>query len=80
MAHITLSYEQNLNQPVFVRELGAYTFTGDNASTEIAVALVDENGPAEVSGTVLGYAIRADGSTVARFNSCPREGGNFSSL
>lgn len=65
MAHITLSYEQNLNQPVFVREPGACTFTGDNASTEIAVALVDDNGPAEVSGTVLGYAIRADGSTVA---------------
>ena len=64
MANFVHKYVQDLQQEVNVRNDGTLTFEGDNLSNEIQVEITNGGAPASVSGTVVGYAIRANGSTV----------------
>ena len=64
MANFVHKYVQDLQQEVNVRNDGTLTFEGDNLSNEIQVEITNGGAAASVSGTVVGYAIRANGSTV----------------
>ena len=56
---------QDLDQPVGVTPLGGNLFSGDNAGNLVGVHLTEGGAPASgVTGTVTGYFIRSDGTTV----------------
>lgn len=59
-----LDFEQDLARPLLVHQCGAVMFTGDNDSDTITVTLTRNGQPANMSGAVLGKAIRHDGALV----------------
>lgn len=56
--------KSDLKKPVKVIPLSGNLFTADNQANKIGVEILDEGQPATLSGSVIGYIIRADGDTV----------------
>jgi len=54
----------DLTKPVRVVQLTGNLFSGDVAANKIGVVVTDGGEPATLSGSVMGYIIRADGATV----------------
>lgn len=64
MALIESWFKQDLTAPVTVRRLQGHVFTQDNLANLIGVEILSNGSAASVSGTVVGYVIRADDATV----------------
>lgn len=64
MAKYTRNYAQDLRQKVWPRFEDNALFTDDNEAVEISVAVLDGGAPATLSGNVVGFALRANGTKV----------------
>ena len=56
--------KSDLKKPLKVKPLTGNLFSADNQGNLIGVEVMDGGNPAELSGNVTGYAIRADGATL----------------
>ena len=65
MAQIETWFEQDLKKPVKVHTLNGNVFTLDNAGSLIGVKVYDDGSPATLSGSVNGYIILPDDTTVS---------------
>ena len=64
MAQFETWLHSDLKEPVKVEKLPGSLFSADNSGNLIGVEIFDNGEPANISGGVQGYAIRADGKTV----------------
>lgn len=64
MAQFESWYSVNLNSPPQVQTIHGNVFTQDNMANLIGVKVFDGAEPVNLTGTVMGYAIKADGETV----------------
>lgn len=65
MAVFKWMFEQDITKPIKMRHDDGMTFTGDNDSYTIGVALYNDGSPYSPSGSVSCNVIRADGVTVS---------------
>ena len=65
MAVLEVWYRQNKYSPATVHDLKGTVFTMDNAGTLIGVEVVENNQPVSLSGSVVGYCVLANGTTVS---------------
>ena len=54
----------DLKKPVQVKQLSGNLFSGDNGGNKITIEVLDGGSAATLSGTVMGYVLRADKQTV----------------
>lgn len=64
MAMIETWFEQDLQKPVKVHNLGGELFSNNSSGNRIGVAVYNNGEPVTLSGSVNGYAMLSDGSTV----------------
>ena len=64
MARFETWLTSDLKRMVQVQPLSGVVFTADNAGNLIGVEVLDGGKPANISGGVVGWAIRSDGKTV----------------
>ena len=64
MAVIETWYNQDLQQPVKVRYLDGSMFSHNGNGNRIGVRVYNDGEPVTLTGTVSGYVITSDGSTV----------------
>lgn len=65
MANFVLQYQQDLQKKVETRIDGGQVFSTDNNSVQVAVEVLDGGQAATLTGNVVGFAIRANNTTVA---------------
>lgn len=68
MAVFETVLKSDLKKPVQVKQLSGNLFSGDSGGNKITVEVLDNGSPATLSGTVTGYVIREDNSTVTISN------------
>lgn len=68
MAIFETVLKSDLKKPVQVKQLSGNLFSGDSGGNKITVDVLDNGSPATISGTVTGYVIREDNSTVTISN------------
>ena len=64
MAIFETVLKSDLKKPVQVKQLSGNLFSADNGGNKITVEVLDNGSPATISGSVTGYIIREDNSTV----------------
>ena len=64
MAQFETWLQSDLTKPLKVQALHGVFFSADNAANLIGVEVFNNGAPASLSGTCIGYAIRADGGTL----------------
>ena len=64
MARIETWYEQDLKKPVLPQYLEGRFFSFDNVGNLVGVNVYDNGSPATLSGSVTGYCVLQDGTTV----------------
>lgn len=65
MAQFETWLRSDLQKPMTVQELIGVMFSADNAGNLVGVEVYDNGQAATLTGTVMGYVIRADGATLA---------------
>ena len=64
MAQIETWFDQDLKKPVTVHHIPGNVFSQDKMANLIGINILDNGSVASVSGTVGGFAVRPDGSTI----------------
>lgn len=64
MARFETWLHSDLKQMVNVADLNGVLFSKDSGGNLIGVEVTDDGAPAALSGTVMGYAVLSDGTTV----------------
>ena len=65
MAQFETWLQSDLQRPLTVQTLTGVVFSADSQANVLGVEVLDGGAPAALSGTVMGYIIRADGATVS---------------
>lgn len=64
MAQIETWFDQDLQEPVKVHNIDGNLFSNNASGNRIGVIVTNNGEPVALSGTVRGYAVLSDGSTV----------------